>query len=101
MLKSTRQTSDGKKCAGTSISWAQLYRKSCQENAKVYFNFNSKPLVGVLLSQGFPLWENARMTECLHQSPPSPNFYSLPIVLPTNRVAQGGSGWLSVNDCSC
>ena len=46
MLKSTRQSSDDKKCAATSISWTKFYWKPCQQNVEGYFSFNSKPLVG-------------------------------------------------------
>ena len=46
MLKSSRQSSDDKKCAAKSISWANFYWKPCQQNVEDYFRFNSKPLVG-------------------------------------------------------
>ena len=46
MLKSSRQSSDDKKCAAKSISWANFYWKPCQQNVEDYFRFDSKPLVG-------------------------------------------------------
>ena len=57
-LKALDKVPMAKNFAATSISWAKLYRKSCQQNAKGYFNFNSKPLVADLQSHGFPLWED-------------------------------------------
>ena len=37
MLKGTRQSSDDKKCAATSISWTKFYWKPCQQNVKSEF----------------------------------------------------------------
>ena len=34
MLKSTRESSDDKKCAATSISWEKFYWKLCQQKVE-------------------------------------------------------------------